>query len=207
MKGPCTASDKPGKHIVSGFWLAPVAFDLVCTFLTLWKVKSRFAHTGQHAEHFCSRTGNAHSGCAQDVAHHSNLYWGGPRVLPSCRRCECSQCGFWPRSRPFVRVLKGSVGRLHVSEKSQSSEHQLYVIFPFAPPVRKSDIDTLRGFLALVLSQVLCCRLVLNLMGAREDSGGYSSSHLGSGARTHPNSTAVTPIPLLNFRKTVTHWD
>lgn len=36
--GPCTASDKPGKHIVSGFWLAPVAFDLICTFLTIWKV-------------------------------------------------------------------------------------------------------------------------------------------------------------------------
>jgi hypothetical protein len=26
--GPCTASDAPGKHIVTGFWLAPVAFDL-----------------------------------------------------------------------------------------------------------------------------------------------------------------------------------
>lgn len=38
MKSPCTASDKPGEHVVSGFWLAPVAFDLVCTFLTMWKV-------------------------------------------------------------------------------------------------------------------------------------------------------------------------
>lgn len=38
LKGPCTASDKPGKHIVSGFWLAPVAFDLICSFLTVWKV-------------------------------------------------------------------------------------------------------------------------------------------------------------------------
>ncbi|KAL0580417.1 hypothetical protein V5O48_001570 [Marasmius crinis-equi] len=36
-RGPCTASDAPGKHIVSGFWLAPVAFDLICTFLTLYK--------------------------------------------------------------------------------------------------------------------------------------------------------------------------
>ena len=38
-RGPCTASDAPGKHVVSGFWLAPVAFDLICTFLTLWKVR------------------------------------------------------------------------------------------------------------------------------------------------------------------------
>ena len=38
MKSPCTASDKPGQHIVSGFWLAPVAFDLICTFFTIYKV-------------------------------------------------------------------------------------------------------------------------------------------------------------------------
>jgi hypothetical protein len=41
-KGPCTASDKPGKHVVSGFWLAPVAFDLLCTFTTVYKVRIRF---------------------------------------------------------------------------------------------------------------------------------------------------------------------
>jgi hypothetical protein len=40
-RSPCTASDKPGQHVVSGFWLAPVAFDLICTFLTAWKVGSR----------------------------------------------------------------------------------------------------------------------------------------------------------------------
>jgi len=39
MKGPCTASDAPGRHVVSGFWLAPVAFDLICTFLTVYKVR------------------------------------------------------------------------------------------------------------------------------------------------------------------------
>ena len=38
-KGPCTASDAPGNHVVSGFWLAPVAFDLLCTILMLWKVR------------------------------------------------------------------------------------------------------------------------------------------------------------------------
>lgn len=38
LKGPCTASDKPGKHVVSGFWLAPVAFDLICSCLTVWNV-------------------------------------------------------------------------------------------------------------------------------------------------------------------------
>jgi hypothetical protein len=41
-KGPCTASDKPGQHVVSGFWLAPVAFDLLCTFTTVYKVRIRF---------------------------------------------------------------------------------------------------------------------------------------------------------------------
>jgi hypothetical protein len=44
-KGPCTASDAPGKHIVSGFWLAPVAFDLLCTFLTLAKVGYAYLST------------------------------------------------------------------------------------------------------------------------------------------------------------------
>ena len=39
IRGPCTASDKPGQHVVSGFWLAPVAFDLICTILTLGKVR------------------------------------------------------------------------------------------------------------------------------------------------------------------------
>lgn len=38
IRGPCTASDKPGQHVVSGFWLAPVAFDLICTCLTVAKV-------------------------------------------------------------------------------------------------------------------------------------------------------------------------
>lgn len=38
-RGPCTASDAPGQHVVSGFWMAPVAFDLICTFLTVHKVK------------------------------------------------------------------------------------------------------------------------------------------------------------------------
>lgn len=41
-KGPCTAADKPCQHIVSGFWLAPVCFDLICTFLAVWKVRGYF---------------------------------------------------------------------------------------------------------------------------------------------------------------------
>lgn len=52
-KGPCTASDAPGKHVVSGYWLAPVAFDLICTFLTLYKV-SVFSDRTNNATHFCS---------------------------------------------------------------------------------------------------------------------------------------------------------
>jgi hypothetical protein len=36
--GPCTASDKPGQHIVTGFWLCPVVFDLICTFATMYRV-------------------------------------------------------------------------------------------------------------------------------------------------------------------------
>jgi len=40
-KGPCTATDKPGQHVVTGFWLAPVVFDLICTFLTMYKVSTQ----------------------------------------------------------------------------------------------------------------------------------------------------------------------
>lgn len=36
--GPCTASDAPGRHVVTGFWLCPVVFDLICTGLTAIKV-------------------------------------------------------------------------------------------------------------------------------------------------------------------------
>lgn len=144
MKGPCTASDKPGKHIVSGFWLAPVAFDLVCTFLTLWK-----------AMHI------------QDVLKTS-------------------------------RIIQIFIGEGLGYFLAVAGVNVLNAAFMFQ---KNPNLQNINCFLALVLSQVLCCRLVLNLMGAREDSGGYSSSHLGSGARTHPNSTAVTPIPLLNFRK------
>jgi hypothetical protein len=41
-RGPCTASDRPGKHVVSGFWLAPVVFDLICTVMTVFQVSLFF---------------------------------------------------------------------------------------------------------------------------------------------------------------------
>lgn len=38
---PCTTSDAPDRHIVAGFWMAPVGFDLLCTVITIYKVRLR----------------------------------------------------------------------------------------------------------------------------------------------------------------------
>lgn len=45
-RGPCTTSDLPGKHVLSGFWLAPVAFDLICTVMIILQVAPFFTSVG-----------------------------------------------------------------------------------------------------------------------------------------------------------------
>lgn len=42
-RGPCTGTDYPGQHLVSGIYLAPVVFDFICTALSLWQVCNIFS--------------------------------------------------------------------------------------------------------------------------------------------------------------------
>ncbi|OSD02223.1 hypothetical protein PYCCODRAFT_1435538 [Trametes coccinea BRFM310] len=110
-KGPCTASDAPGKHVVSGYWLAPVAFDLFCTFLTLYKV--------------------------------ATLQTWGSRLV----KVFVSEGLFY-----FIMVAAVNV---------------LNAIFMFQSNV---NIQNINSFLALIITQVLCCRLVLNLRAQAHSS-------------------------------------
>lgn len=141
MRGPCTASDKPGQHIVMGFWLAPVAFDLICTFLTLWKALSM-----------------------KDVMKSS-------RIL-----------------KVFIREGLGYF-------LAVAAVNLLNAAFMFQ---KNPSLQNINCFLALVLSQVLCCRLVLNLMASKERraGGSFASSDLAFLDRRNPHSTGATSITL-----------
>ncbi|KAJ2916856.1 hypothetical protein MD484_g3541, partial [Candolleomyces efflorescens] len=144
-RGPCTASDKPGSHVVSGFWLAPVAFDLICTFLTVWK-----ALTLQQS------------------------------IVRS------------PIIKIFVREGLGyflAVAGVNV----------LNAAFMFQ---KNPNLQNINCFLALVLSQVLCCRLVLNLKGAQESTSrpGTNSNTANSYTPGAPRSTGVS-IPLRKYQQ------
>ncbi|KAJ8095601.1 hypothetical protein PM082_023007 [Marasmius tenuissimus] len=110
-RGPCTASDAPGKHVVSGFWLAPVAFDLICAFLTFFKAV--------------------------------RLQMMGARN---------------PVIKTFVREGLGYF-------MAVAFVNLLNAAFMFQS---NANIQNINCFLALVLSQVLCCRLVLNLRASNE---------------------------------------
>jgi hypothetical protein len=125
-KGPCTASDAPGKHIVSGFWLAPVAFDLLCTFLTLAKVGYAYLSRRVALSKWCYRLlqcvrpGLDLSSCSLPMV--SSISWyvlraqlgmmsiDGSHLVGGCssQRIECY---------------------LHVSTQRQLAKHQLSVCF------------------------------------------------------------------------------
>ncbi|THV07924.1 hypothetical protein K435DRAFT_833229 [Dendrothele bispora CBS 962.96] len=141
-KGPCTASDKPGQHIVTGFWLAPVAFDLICTFLTVYKALAMERNQG--------------------VKSH------------------------------IVKVFL--------------REGLLYFLAAFMFQ-KNQNIQNINAFLALVLSQVLCCRMVLSLRNRSEPSSistgsvGHSFATPGTTNR-HGNATGTRSgfsIPLSRF--------
>ncbi|KAH6904379.1 hypothetical protein BKA70DRAFT_1387246 [Coprinopsis sp. MPI-PUGE-AT-0042] len=142
IRGPCTASDKPGQHVVSGFWLAPVAFDLICTFLTVAK------------------------------------------ALTLHRAVSRS-----PIVQIFIR--EGVFYFLAVA-----GVNVLNAAFMFQ---KNPSIQNINSYLALVLSQVLCCRLVLNLKGARDGlvhtSGAQASQHqsfaAGPATRTGGHNIAL----------------
>ncbi|KAH9896110.1 hypothetical protein C8Q73DRAFT_745207 [Cubamyces lactineus] len=150
-RGPCTASDAPGKHVVSGYWLAPVAFDLFCTFLTLWKV-------------FTLQT------------------WGSRLVK------------LFVSEGLFYFFLVAGVNVLNAIFMFQSN----------------ANIQNINCFLALVLTQVLCCRLVLNLRAQAQTSlhsGGTAGTTKGPTipAFARPQDTAgmltanTVNIPLERF--------
>lgn len=140
-RSPCTASDKPGKHVVSGFWLAPVAFDLVCTFLTAWKA------------------------------------WSLQATVMSSHIVTV-----FIREGLFYFVAVAAVNVLNAAFMFQSNP----------------NLQNINCFLALVLSQVLCCRLVLNLKGAQERHTTFGSSEQHSGFVPNPRSNVS--IPLRNYR-------
>ncbi|KAF5358321.1 hypothetical protein D9756_001678 [Leucocoprinus leucothites] len=144
-RGPCTASDKPGKHVVSGFWLAPVVFDLICTAMTVgksWKLR--------------------------DVGVRSGLV------------------SIFVREGIFYFIAVAGVNVLNAAFMIQSSNPSL---------------QNINCYLALVLSQVLCCRLVLNLRSQTDQSTTHttSESHPSfavSASRNPPNYS----IPLKKYR-------
>ncbi|KAI0317024.1 hypothetical protein OF83DRAFT_1059363, partial [Amylostereum chailletii] len=145
-EGPCTATDFPGKHVVSGYWLAPVAFDLICTAMTIGKV------------------------------------------------VQMRRLSTHPLLKVFVReglfyfVAVAAVNLLNAAFMFQSNV----------------NIQNINSFLALILSQVLCCRLVLNL---RTPSSSLESSGQRSATRNQMPGTAVTTaksthnIPLNNLSR------
>ncbi|TEB35925.1 hypothetical protein FA13DRAFT_1762161 [Coprinellus micaceus] len=144
-RSPCTASDKPGQHVVSGFWLAPVAFDLICTFLTAWKA------------------------------------WSLQASVMSSRIVSV-----FIREGLFYFVAVAAVNVLNAAFMFQ----------------KNPNLQNINCFLALVLSQVLCCRLVLNLKGTQERSTSFSSTEQHSGFVPHPRSNVS--IPLRNYHPTDT---
>lgn len=85
-KGPCTASDKPGQHVVSGFWLAPVAFDLICTGLTIGKVASLLACQEQRVQ-LIVFLGLLPPWCRRPIKHRRCICTRGHFLLHRCGRC------------------------------------------------------------------------------------------------------------------------
>lgn len=145
-KGPCTASDAPGKHVVSGFWMAPVLFDLICTIMTLYKA-------------FTLKSIGVKSQLVRVFLQEGLLYF---------------------LAVAFINILNA--------------------IFMFQP---NANIQNINCFLALVLSQVLCCRLVLNLRSSdNQDTTKYSTpsgtAHAFSPPASRPTQSGIN-IPLNRF--------
>lgn len=145
MKGPCTAADKPGRTIVTGFWLAPVAFDIVCTILTMWQA------------------------------------FRMQQILKTSRIVK-----IFVREGLLYFLAVTGVNLLNAAFMFQSNP----------------NLQNLNSYLALVLSQVLCCRLVLNLKGVQEPASNFTSSE--HSYATNARSAGVS-IPLRSFNKDLTN--
>ncbi|EIM83983.1 uncharacterized protein STEHIDRAFT_159587 [Stereum hirsutum FP-91666 SS1] len=142
--GPCTASDAPGKHVVMGFWLAPVLFDLICTGLTLFK------------------------------AIKTNSLVRSPLLV------------VFIREGLFYFLAVSAVNVLNAAFMFQSN----------------ANIQNINSFLALILGQVLCCRLVLNLRAPSDalESNTFSGPRPPTMNRSrNPTQGVSSSIPLGNL--------
>ncbi|KZV63171.1 hypothetical protein PENSPDRAFT_657506 [Peniophora sp. CONT] len=151
-EGPCTASDFPGKHVVSGFWLAPVAFNLICTGLTLMK------------------------------------------VIQMRRLSTMPIIATFVREGIFYFLAVSAVNVLNAAFMFQSN----------------ANIQNINALLALILTQVLCCRMVLNLRKPASQMETNTFSGRSGQAQHQPRSTAHgnsrVAIPL-NTLTSATHYD
>ncbi|KII85254.1 hypothetical protein PLICRDRAFT_45448 [Plicaturopsis crispa FD-325 SS-3] len=145
-KGPCTASDAPGKHVVMGYWIAPVAFDLICMALTGWKALQ-----------------------LQQMGVKSRL------------------ATIFVREGLFYFLAVAGVNVLNAAFMFQSN----------------ANIQNINSYLALVLSQVLCCRLVLNLRAPDASHSNVEYNTTTPSARFPPASRKTDPnvLPLNSMKR------
>ncbi|KAE9395171.1 hypothetical protein BT96DRAFT_885839 [Gymnopus androsaceus JB14] len=155
--GLCTASDAPGKHIVMGFWLCPVVFDLICTGLTGMKAIQ------------LKRLG-VKSNIVKTFVREGLLY--------------------------FVAIAVINV--INAAFMFQSD----------------ANIQNINSFLALILTQVLCCRLILNFVLQSKEPrhrGAVSSIVMvmtpPTGQRTNTMRNGGFSIPLNTFQRSVGQGD
>ncbi|KAF9258869.1 hypothetical protein L218DRAFT_876209, partial [Marasmius fiardii PR-910] len=156
--GPCTASDRPGQHIVMGCWLAPVVFDLICTGMTFFKAFQ------------LKRMG-----------------------------VKSPVIAIFVREGLFYFVAVVAVNVINAAFMFQTN----------------ANIQNINSYLALVLSQVLCCRLVLNLRSRGSDehtsstqSQGHSFNGPSLASRRAPHAfTSNFNIPLDTFQGAATSRD
>ncbi|KAF7778825.1 hypothetical protein Agabi119p4_3170 [Agaricus bisporus var. burnettii] len=149
-RGPCTTSDLPGKHVLSGFWLAPVAFDLICTvMIILQALRLRVGRT----------------------------------------EIQSNIVNIFVREGIFYFIAVSSVNLLNAAFMIQSSQ---------------PNLQNINSYLALILSQVLCCRLVLGLRGQCHD-GPTSTTYTASESQPVFTSsrTANFNIPLRKYGPSV----
>ncbi|EIM91263.1 uncharacterized protein STEHIDRAFT_165612 [Stereum hirsutum FP-91666 SS1] len=149
--GPCTASDAPGKHVVMGFWLAPVVFDLICTVMTIYK------------------------------------------AMKSLSMIRSPLLIVFIREGLFYFLAVSAVNVLNAAFMFQSN----------------ANIQNINSFLALVLGQVLCCRLVLNLRAPSRNV--ITNSTTGGSSvvspRPRPSARGTSSIPLSDFSRSDTTAD
>ncbi|XP_006458236.1 hypothetical protein AGABI2DRAFT_115245 [Agaricus bisporus var. bisporus H97] len=167
-RGPCTTSDLPGKHVLSGFWLAPVAFDLICTVMIILQVAPFFTSVGGIL---------------------STIIQQALRLRVGRTEIRSNIVNIFVREGIFYFIAVSSVNLLNAAFMIQSSQ---------------PNLQNINSYLALILSQVLCCRLVLGLRGQCHD-GPTSTTYTASESQPVFTSsrTANFNIPLRKYGPSV----